>query len=494
VLVTKSQNGSVGAVARVASPRVNLRWIAAGGRSVWMSLSLSLRFSLAASIVVVVGMLVIGKWVAERIETGVIGNASLITASYVENAIAPHLQELAAGARLSEVNQRALDKLLSFEATSKPILAFRIWQGNTVVYGNRREELGKAFPLTTSMRRALNGEVVGELEYLSDEHSPGHAARGAPVLEIYAPVYQQGTNRIIAVAETYEINIKLRQELTRAQIESWVVVGLVTFAIVGALFGIVHNGSRTIERQSVDLERRIEELTALLEENNSLRLRVRQANQRVAENHERLLRSVGADLHDGPVQLLGLAILKLEEFRELVEDSNKALLEGTDAPDIMHSVLTETLQEIRNLSAGLAPPDIERLSICDSLIAAAKKHERRTGTHVAFEVERFDVAMPFPIRTCLYRFVQEGLNNAYQHAGGIGQVLRARRSHDAIEVEVQDSGPGFVPVQSNLNGMGLNGLRDRIESLGGHFKLCTENGRGTRLSVRFECGHKEQVL
>jgi signal transduction histidine kinase len=474
----------------------NIRWIATSCKNVWAHLSLSLRFSLAATIVVGLGMFVMGKWVTSRIEVGVIGNASLVAASYFDNVIAPNLQELATGSKISEENQRAIDRLLTFDSKKRSILTYRIWQDNTIVHGTRRDEIGKSFPVTDSMRRALTGMTVGELEFVSDEHSPQVAAAKLPVLEIYAPVYQLGTNRIIAVAETYEINTQLLRDLANAQFESWVVVGLVTLVIIGALFGIVQNGSRTIERQSVDLERRVVELTNLLDENENLRRRVRQANERVADSHERLLRSVGADLHDGPVQLLGLATLKLEDFCDLVEEHDKGLLTKTDAPETMRSVLAETLQEIRNLSSGLAPPDIENLPLSDALVTAIKKHERRTGTRVEYKIGKLDLDMSFSIKTCMYRFVQEGLNNAYRHAGGMGQTVTAQRYGDAIEVEVRDSGRGIgLPLPAGeRGGHGLSAMRDRIESLGGYFEILSNQNGGTRLFVRFEFSKKVKEM
>ena len=456
-------------------------------RSLWDGLSLSLRYSMAASIVVAIGMSVIGSWVSARIEEGVINNAATAANSYVEKYVAPHLQELALGSGLSAEHRQALDKLLSPQAANKPILSFRIWQGNTVVYSDRKEHIGKTFTEKAALTRAWQGAIVGEFDRLSDEHSAGHPMLGAPVLEIYAPVRALGTNRIIALAETYEIAPELRQELTTARTQSWLMVGGVTLAIIGSLFGIVHNGSRTIERQRVSLEQRVAELSRLLTENDDLRHRVNKANQRMAGTNERLLRRIGADLHDGPVQLLGLALLKLEDLCDIVAETDAGILANTDAADVTRGALTEALQEIRHLSAGLAPPDIEKLSVRETLSLAAKKHEQRTGTRVQCVLSLGDVVVPFPIKTCLYRFAQEGLNNAYQHAGGVGQALFASCTGGKMEIKIVDRGPGFATSNElgNTDGQGLTGLRDRIESLGGHFEIRSDLDVGTCLLAQF---------
>jgi hypothetical protein len=95
-------------------------------RAAWQRFSLSLKFSMAASIVVTLGMIVIGSWVSARIEDGVVSNAATAGGSYVENYIAPHLQELASDDDISAEHKRALDRLLAPQTASKPILSFRI--------------------------------------------------------------------------------------------------------------------------------------------------------------------------------------------------------------------------------------------------------------------------------------------------------------------------------------------------------------------------------
>ncbi len=421
-------------------------------------------------------MAVIGSWVSSRIEDGVIKNASTLADDYVHDFIAPHLQELAVGPDISDEHKQALDQLLSPHATRKPILFFRIWQGNTVVYSNQKEDIGKAFPETEALARAWKGSVVGEFDHTTEEHRSKSIPPNLPILEIYAPVRSADNSRIIALAE-----------LTTVKFQSWLFVGFVTLAIIGSLFGIVHNGSRTIDQQRASLEQRIAELSRLLAENGELRQRVNQANERMAETNERLLRRIGADLHDGPVQLLGLSLLKLGDLCEAVEETNREILTRTDAAEIMRGALVETLQEIRNLSAGLAPPDIEKLSVRDTLKMVAGKHEQRTNTQVRCQLDMHDVSVPYPVKTCLYRFAQEGLNNAYHHAGGVRQALLATCDQDKLEVRVVDEGPGMAPHRQagGTGGQGLSGLRDRIESLGGIFEITSAAGKGTCLVARF---------
>ena len=88
----------------------------------------------------------------------------------------------------------------------------------------------------------------------------------------------------------------------------------------------------------------------------------------------------------------------------------------------------------------------------------------------------------------VYRFVQEGLSNAYRHAGGAGQKVECRAKPDTLRIAVSDTGGGFTPDAdaggvSSQGGLGLAGLRDRIESLGARFEIHAAPGRGTRLEM-----------
>lgn len=93
-------------------------------------------------------------------------------------------------------------------------------------------------------------------------------------------------------------------------------------------------------------------------------------------------------------------------------------------------------------------------------------------------------------KICIYRFVQEGLANAHRHAGGAGQKVRSAIAAGRLTLEVSDTGSGFDPGRTRAGALGLAGLRQRINSLGGSFAVET-SGRGTTLKVVLDL---EEVL
>jgi signal transduction histidine kinase len=260
----------------------------------------------------------------------------------------------------------------------------------------------------------------------------------------------------------------------------------VTFAVLGVLFMIVRRGSRTIESQQKSLRDRISQLSSLLAQNEALRQRIDDLYVRSAETHESFLRRVGHELHDGPAQLIAFALLRLDALRpkpgEAQSDEELADYER------IKGALIDALADIRNISAGLILPELEAASPAEVLRLAARNHERRTGTRVRCEVDSLPMKLTPLLKSCLYRFTQAALNNAYQHAGGNGQAGSGTHRNGMVEIAVSDAGPGFLPHTAGTNGarLGLITMRDRVVSLGGTFDLSSKPGAGTRLTARFE--------
>ena len=230
---------------------------------------------------------------------------------------------------------------------------------------------------------------------------------------------------------------------------------------------------------------RIKDLSRSLALNEELRQRVADANRRASESNERFLRRVSAELHDGPVQLIGLVLLRLDGIN--AEAHSKDAQRAGETAEVIRGALKEALAEIRGLSNGLALPELENLGFEEALDLAVTNHERRTATSVNLRFPEALPAIPCSIKTCAYRFVQEGLNNAFRHAEGAGQRVEIGWDGDRLELEVSDEGPGISTTDQHSckNGIGLTGMRDRIESLGGTMLITSTAGQGTRLRASF---------
>jgi signal transduction histidine kinase len=391
-----------------------------------------------------------------------------------------------------------LSELLQDTSMGQQIVSFKVWSPTgQVLFSTDQESVGKTFPIEEGLAQALRGQVNSTISSLERAENVPERAIRSELLETYSPVRLSGTNKVIAVAEFYQTMDALNQEVAAAQRRSWLVVGGTTLVIYLLLAGFVRRASDTIERQRMTLNDQISRLTELLAQNKELHDRVRRAAGSVATLNERFLRRIGSELHDGPAQDLGLALLKLDALIGRWEQSQLApgFVEELNS---IQSALQNAQKEVRAISSGLSLPQLAELSLPKTVIRAVRAHERRTGSRVELDVAPLPEQAALPVKITVYRVIQESLNNSYRHAGGANQRIRAFMDGDFLALEVSDDGPGFVPQPSaTFDGhLGLAGMRERVESLGGTFSVKSEIGKGTqvsaRLALRAEEGENER--
>ncbi|SDA55059.1 sensor histidine kinase [Mesorhizobium qingshengii] len=445
----------------------------------WNRLSLALQFLVAGGVGLLTVMLVVGLWVTSQIRQGVIRNSAATTALYVDSVIAPLLPDMRKSRELSDSVKQALDETLDQGALGKRLASFKLWRRDgTVLYAKDKTLIGKVFEPNANLNHAFNGNVVAEFNKLDDAESRREKGIGVPLLEIYNPVREPWSGDVVAVSEFYEVAEDFQLTLNAALWSSWLVVAGATAAALALLSGIVFRGSRTIETQRTALEAKVSELQALLSQNSTLRQRVQRASRRATAINERYLRRIGADLHDGPAQLVALAALRMDSPLLLDPDTSAEKRQAEVAG--IHKTLSEAMREIRGICNGLVLPQIETAAVADILRLAVAEHERRTASSVSLALP---TQLPEPgasEKISIYRFVQEGLNNAWRHGQGKDQAVKAGTKSGKLFVTVSDGGPGFDPARSE--GLGLAGLRERIESIGGRFETVS-GPKGTRLLI-----------
>jgi len=443
----------------------------------WIRNNFARQFILVAFAVLFLGMLAFGTWVSRRIELGVMEMSAQAAALYANSFITPHLQELPSGT-LSDKSISAVDRAIESPLLRPRVAAAHVWTlDGRLVYSTTPGTPGNISRITANVERAATGEVIFDLDHHPDEDYANGIRADSSLIEIYTPVRRETDGAVIAVLQFHERGDGLRQRLTDSEKHTWLVTGLITLAMMGALFSIVRDGSKTIDQQRVFLTERVAQLSDLLQQNEVLRQRVERAARSATEGTERLMRQVGSDLHDGPAQLIALALLRL--------DSLKLAKTDRESYTTIRNTLLESLSDVRDLCAGLVLPSIQILSLEEALGSVIREHEKRTRTKVDRKLCDLPADVPHFVKICMLRFVQEGLTNAFRHASGIGQEVLATADRQMVSVEVVDRGPGIpqtVPAGLHL---GLTLLRDRIESIGGTMVIESSPSWGTRLTAKF---------
>ncbi|APE45254.1 hypothetical protein BOO69_02810 [Sulfitobacter alexandrii] len=455
------------------------RWLAA-----W---PLHHRFAMVGSFVTLVGMAVIGSLVSTSIESSVVRNSAISSAVYMESFIAPMSQELASSQRLSDGTVARMEALLKQPPLSERVVSAKIWRPDGLLaFSSDADLIGRTFPPSDDLLEAWRGDLNASFDDLEGAESLRERESGVPLLEVYNPIHSILTGEIIAVAEFYLDATELEADLRAAHVRAWAVVALVTGITFLALFGIVRSGSRTIEDQTHRLTAQLAELARISAQNEALRTRVEVASQRVSETNERYMRRVSAELHDGPAQALALASLRLDALMR-----RAGVTPGDPEAQMLRDCLGEALRDVRDLCSGLTLPELEGLSVSETLDLAIRAHERRSGVTVDRAFLHEPAMMkpaPHPFLICIYRFVQEGLMNAFRHAPGARVRVKAHTEPGRTIIEVQDEGPGFNIATRTLGGLGLPGLRERVESIGGSFEIKSSPQSGTSLTMSLQTG------
>src|SRR3954452_2252742 len=177
------------------------------------STSLARRFLMASLLILVFGGLLVGWWVGNQLERGITDRTASVTGLYVESFIQPHLAGLDTGAWLSKADVASLDTLLNDTTFADKIVALKIWRPDgVVVYSPDRTLIGQQFDVDEDLHDALGGTVVSDISNLDNVENVNERARGFNrLLEMYIPVRESGSDRIIGAAEFYQTPAEIDQ-------------------------------------------------------------------------------------------------------------------------------------------------------------------------------------------------------------------------------------------------------------------------------------------
>ena len=208
-------------------------------------LSLAQQFTVASLVILVAGMVGIGGWVGRQIEAGVVHRTAATTALYVDSFVAPNVQELSQSATLSAEHRAELERLLRDTSLGQEISAFKLWSAEgRILYSDDPLLVGQTYPIDEDLGRAFSGEVTGAISDLDKAENVRERAAQSQLLEMYSPVRQAGTDRVIAVAEFYQQVDDLQRDIGAARWRSWLIVGGATLLMYVLLAGFVQRASR----------------------------------------------------------------------------------------------------------------------------------------------------------------------------------------------------------------------------------------------------------
>jgi PAS domain S-box-containing protein len=204
--------------------------------------------------------------------------------------------------------------------------------------------------------------------------------------------------------------------------------------------------------------------------------------RKLIEAHEEERTRIARELHDDIVQRVALLTIELQQAAD----------ETTGVQNHIREVcrrLSDLGGDIQTLSHRLHSSKLEYLG----LVGAAKSfcHELSEQRNVRIEFKHSDIpsAIPKEISLCLFRVLQEALQNAIKHSGVLDFVMEMRGTNDGMSLTVRDSGIGFdLRDATNHRGLGLISMRERLLLVNGELSIQSEAGRGTTVLAQVPFG------
>jgi signal transduction histidine kinase len=197
-----------------------------------------------------------------------------------------------------------------------------------------------------------------------------------------------------------------------------------------------------------------------------------------ANAREEEARRIAHELHDEAGQLLASVHIALDDIVAQAPEQSAAVQR-------IHGLLDRVEGQLRRLSRELRPTILDDLGLVPALEWLTQGVAERTGIpiDVAAPIER----LPSAVETALYRIAQEAITNAIRHALPSRITVRLWREAATVQAAISDDGRGF-DAEATMNrpgdrGLGLIGMRERVEALGGRLALRSAAGQGTEVSV-----------
>jgi signal transduction histidine kinase len=225
------------------------------------------------------------------------------------------------------------------------------------------------------------------------------------------------------------------------------------------------------------------------EEVSIARLELKKLSARLVDAQEQERKGLARELHDEVGQSLSALVLGIGNLAKAIRPLGNAFDEEIES---LHSTAENTVRVVRNISLLLRPSMLDDLGLVPALQWQAREMQKRYGLAVRVAADNVGDDLGEQHKTCIYRIVQEALNNISRHSKADTAKIVARQEENRILLTIQDNGKGFDVRKEK--GLGLLGIEERVTQLGGDLEVLSEEGRGTLISVVLPLSPEKETL
>lgn len=199
----------------------------------------------------------------------------------------------------------------------------------------------------------------------------------------------------------------------------------------------------------------------------------------ILNGQEKERKRIAAEIHDGIGQMMTSMRMKLE----MIEQKNKGLSE--DLPEI-NDLLQSIINETKKICSDLLPSVLDDFGLSAAVRELQKLCESSSNMEFEIEDQLEKAKLPREVEICVFRILQEALNNAIKHSSGSKIFVHVSSDAHCVHLMVQDDGKGFYFDERRIlsrefvtKSNGLRNMKERAELLGGNFNVTSEPGKGT---------------
>jgi PAS domain S-box-containing protein len=211
----------------------------------------------------------------------------------------------------------------------------------------------------------------------------------------------------------------------------------------------------------------------------------REVQHRLLDQREQERQQIARDLHDGPVQELTAATFALREV--LMMDAHPP--EAARKLEAIQTSLQAQIHELREYAGELRPPTLAKFGLEQAIRSHAETfEEKHPDLHIRLEMHQNGEILPETTGLALFRIYQQALINALKHAQASEVRVQFEKNERQAHLSIQDNGQGFelpkdwlVLVQAGH--LGLLGMRERAEAVGGTLEVTSQPGKGTLIQA-----------
>ncbi len=274
------------------------------------------------------------------------------------------------------------------------------------------------------------------------------------------------------------INSALLYKLTGAQPQF--LKTIIALVITVALFRASQLVDR--ERQEELLNAKQERLDALEKAQEEL-LKRKQLHKKILRNmvmaQEAERGRISRELHDETAQILTAASLNMSTMESLMHENPEAL----ELLSRSKGLCMDMSGALRRLVHDLRPAQLDDLGLVSALRHISEKNHYHQGFTVSFDVFGSQRRLDRILETVLFRLAQEALVNVLRHAQTDQAHLTLAFAQHQVVLKISDKGIGFAPGHVSRDCLGLAGMRERVEMVGGKLEINTKPGAGTEIKV-----------